>query len=365
MGSEPRPRQLTRVLVAALCAAVTFAPTAWGADATQCTEDSPLGAWIRFQTDYHVQPRLPGATGCDVTFQQYLRLDMLQTGPKFTRTTIEATIPPSLTGSARDNLVQQMLNQFGKKALIERYHVTRIRFQIRRNECVKTPGGTDTITGLKPLWISGTVVLGEDSPVGFREVRNPVGSLSFDPFGPEIDSHGTLWEDDLVKRAVVPSYRGGFHCEPCTTAEVDAYKAVHAADDMAQGQDSGPMGDYRSATFETLEPAFPPLPQVLPTTASHGTSTPYGIESSGCPSVRCFLVEPTKCFKRDEAQFRECLANPSKYSVIPFEGKSDWRGETPLAPGVAPMAIGAGWYRSSKIAWKICCGCAQIGGIHH
>ena len=49
MRSGPRRRQPTRALAAALCAAVSLAPAAAGADATQCPVDSPLGGWVRMQ----------------------------------------------------------------------------------------------------------------------------------------------------------------------------------------------------------------------------------------------------------------------------------------------------------------------------
>ena len=149
-------KRLTRVLAAALCTAVALAPAARGADATQCPEDNPLGGWIRYQSTYHFQPigEGYGGTGCDSEYTQYLRLDMLQMDAHITRATIEATLPPSLKGSARETILQQMLNSWGKHTLLDPYHVSRIHYQdldgrmhqgSRRHRLHHRPGGPSDI----------------------------------------------------------------------------------------------------------------------------------------------------------------------------------------------------------------------------
>jgi len=322
-SSQSRRTQFACPLAAALCVAVSLAPDAWGGGATQCPADNPLGSWIRFQANFHAIPlgANPLLTGCDLTYRQFLRLDMAQRVPKFTRAKIEAMLPPSLTGSARDNAVQSMLNQAGKQALLDSYWVTRIHYQVRRSACVKVPGGIDVITGVDPFWGSGTAVLGEDTPQGFRDVLGGPGGaryITFDPMGPELKSIGSLKEEQVFKEALA--------------AEMQL--SVPQWHTTSHGPDGG-IG-------------FPNLPQIVPKTAN-------------VPGPNVFLVEPTKCFRANGAQRSECVANPSEYSMLPFEGRSEWRGETPDASHQFPP----GWYTSTAISWKICCGCAQIGGTHH
>ena len=325
MGSEPRPQQLARVLAAALCAAVALAPAARGADATQCTADNPLGGLIRFQSTYHFQPIGPigGGVGCDIDTQQLLRFDMRQKGPKVTRSTIEAMLPPSLKGSARETLVQQMLNQAGKQALLGTYYVGQLHYQIRRGGCAPS-GGSGTITGISAGGVSGTLVLGEDSPTGFREVLNPaVGYMEFNAMNPELYSLGSLVGLSDVKAALSSHYEA--------------------------------TAGYAKVTCDRCLVGVPGLPEIQPTTKPHSPNRgdPYGV-TFGCPGATCFHVEPTKCAQSYGSHPAECLANPGKYAAVPFEGKSGWRGETP--PG---EFYGGGWYVSSEISWKICCGCGQ------
>ena len=332
------------MLAAALCTAVALAPAARGADATQCPEDNPLGGWIRYQSTYHFQPigEGYGGTGCDSEYTQYLRLDMLQMDAHITRATIEATLPPSLKGSARETILQQMLNSWGKHTLLDPYHVSRIHYQIWTDGCIKAPGGTDYITGLGARRTSGTLVLGEDSPTGFRRNLNMAGSVGYFEFyamRPEIATLGWL---------------GG----------VEAIGGPLSGDVDAEADLKGKPYDYDHVDLSRMAPRFPGLPHIQPpgTTAPNPGVLGYrsGISTDfGCPGPVCFQVEPTPCAHPDSTLQRECMANPSKYAVIPFEGKSGWRNASPR------RSDPDGWYVSTAISWKICCGCAQIGGTHH
>jgi hypothetical protein len=166
--------------------AVGLVPAAGAADAVPCPDDNPLGAWMRYQTTYHFRPY---DEGCDIEATEFLNLDMVQDGPRFTRAAIEATLPPSLNGPARGAIVQQMLNQAGKHALLDGYHVSRLRYQLRRSACV-----ADRITGIGPAAVSGALALGEATPQGvFRMLpatATGVGYVEFKAMSPEIDSLG-------------------------------------------------------------------------------------------------------------------------------------------------------------------------------
>ena len=320
-------RRLTRALVAALSLGTVLAPAALGAGANQCPEDSALGGWIRYQTTWHEQPISgAGSTGCDIEYTQYLRLEMLQKGPHLTHATIDATLPPSLKGSARETTVQRMLNAWRKHALLDPYYVSRIHYQIWTDGCIKVPGGNDAITGLGPVRTSGTVTLGEDSSMGFREAPNTkaaVGYFEFHAMSPEIDTLGSLARVDAIGRAL-------------------------AQDERAWRTDL-PPGNQGLTTASGVRPGLL-LPNIWPTTKGRSEN----------PGVSYFLVEPTKCAKPDQAQQRDCIANPSKYVVIPFEGKSSWHGIGPsTGRGLGGLGMGPGWWQSSNISWKICCGCGQ------
>ena len=343
MKSGSCRRQLTRTLATVLWLGNWLGSAALGADATQCPEDNPLGGWIRYQSTYHLQPESEGegGTGCDSEYTQYLRLDMLQKGPHLTHATIDAMLSPLLKGSARETTIQQMLNAWGKHALLDPYYVSRIHYQIWTDGCIKVPGGTDYITGLGARRTSGSLVLGEDLPMGFREAPNTAGSIGFFEFyamRPEITTNGSLGAVDAIRGPLL--------------ADADAEAGVNGKPLLRRN-------------LSRLYPLMPELFYIQPqgTTPPIPGALPYGsgISTSGypCPNPGCFQVEPTPCAHPDSTQQRDCIANPSKYAVIPFEGKSGWRNESPR------FHVLDGWYVSTAISWKICCGCAQIGGTHH
>jgi len=205
MGNGHRRRRLTSALAAILCTALSLSPAARGAEATQCPEDSPLGGWIRYQTTYHYDPwgsaqsEAGVTTGCDIEQKQNLRFEMLQDGPHYTRASIDAMLPPALKGSARETMVQQMLSAAGKAALVDPYHVSRLHYDISTQGCIKVPGGIDEISGLGAARVSGTVVLGEDSPTGYRNAPGMTGHFEFKAMGPELVD---LWSLGAFKEAI-------------------------------------------------------------------------------------------------------------------------------------------------------------------
>lgn len=201
MRSGPRRRQPTRALAAALCAAVSLAPAAAGADATQCPVDSPLGGWVRVQHFEHQQP-LP-ANGCEEVVNVYLTFDLVPDGPS-----IEwymAHLSPQLPPQIRQQMLTVTLARqaFGGRA------ATKIKYWMWSDGCHDI-GGKDFTCKAPGGRASGELTIGEETPTGVRGIeshdpRGDVRSLEFDPLIPDVGNEWGLFWRQLPPRWHVPS----------------------------------------------------------------------------------------------------------------------------------------------------------------
>ncbi len=309
--SEPRrcrSFRLTGALAAALGAGTCLAPPALGADSSSamCPDDSPLGGWVRLQR--REQVRQTGHDGCDLAVNSFMSFDLVPIGPGIeqikAQQAAEVARLPNLSPQAREQMLNARLAWLaaGGRA------ATKLRYKMWSDGCRDIGGAEFTCNGPGGR-AAGELTLGEETPTGFRPFEQPqdgpVYSLAFNPMLPSLDikTGGRAESLPQLNAKCVSSNSVGGHL-------------------------------LQSGGLAALSFTISPQPKCDPSNAMY------------------FCNPPTVCFNATDAtQRRECAVNPGKFAALPFEGNMENRSPAGIV--------------SSKISWKVCCGCGQIGGTHH
>src|SRR5205085_12191199 len=67
------------------------------------------------------------------------------------------------------------------------------------------------------------------------------------------------------------------------------------------------------------------------------------------PAAFAFCVPAGDCAKPDASNKMKCLNETDRYAILPFEGELSFRAPNPRDS-----------FRSTRIQWDICCGCAAL-----
>ena len=299
MSGPPAPIPLMRALVAALWLGTGLAQAALAADQEMCPKDSPLGGWVRMQ---HLAQKRLGDGGCDQVTNVFMTFDLVPDGPSLEQLT--AHLPPQLPPQVRQQLVNGMLAAragLGRKA-------TKLKYKIWTDGCHDIGG--DHFTCSAPGGAgSGELALGEETPTGFKPSMQQAqgGGVSVVIFNPMVPS--------LEIRTLSAAGESLLH----------PFGGMCVSTPRNSGAGRSDFISY-SDGFEGLGVTIEPEPNCK------------------------FCTAPTACFKpTDDAQRRECVINPGKFAVLPFEGNLEHRFSPFHDDGIV----------FTKVSWKLCCGCGQ------
>lgn len=309
------PIPWTRALMAAFCAVTCLASAATGADSSNssCPNDRPLGGWVRLQRREQMRPFAP--SGCDLVVNSFMTFDLVPNGPNIEQ--IKALIAafvarvPNMTPQAREQALNSKLAWLaagGRSA-------TKLKYQVWSDGCHDIGGGFETCNAPGGR-ASGEITLGQETPTGFKPIE-PAAQL-----GP-VSAYGLTFNPMLPSLQINTAGRG------------EGLPLLHGGACFNAGDSQGSTFIVKSGGLAALAFKIEPQRNCQP----------------GDMFVFCNL--PTVCFNpTDEAQRRLCYSNPVKFAALPFEGSL----EVPAYPPRSPAQEGI---VSSRISWKVCCGCGQ------
>jgi hypothetical protein len=311
------PIRSGRKLAVALWLGACLTSAVLGADSTDlsCPDNSPLGGWIRMrEVDQVRQP--PG--GCNQVVNIYMAFDLVPIGLGVDAQTAQqmeqaqqavyAKLPPQLREQMQNQRLA-LLSTGGRSA-------TKLKYKMWSDGCHDI-GGAGLTCSMPGATASGEFVFDKHTPIGFLSTApawlSPQ-SVVFNPMNPSLQ---------------IPTLsRSGqsflYPTKPAGECVGQGRRAI------LDGQDAG-----NGAFYVNIQPERAPICQ--------------GNRSSWATAC----VAATACFQAtDPAQRRQCVVNPGKFAVIPFEGTQDLH--SPKENARAYSAIVA-----NKISWRICCGCGQ------
>jgi hypothetical protein len=306
------PIPWTRALMAALCAVTCLASAATGADSSNssCPDGSPLGGWVRLQRHEQLRPFAP--SGCDLVVNSFMTFDLVPNGPNIEQSKADVARVPNMSPQARE---QALNSRLAWLAAGER-SATKLKYQVWSDGCHDIGAGFYTCHAPGGR-VSGEITLGQETPTGFKPIE-PAAQL------------GLMHLYHLTFNPMLPSLQ-------TNTAGEGLPQLRGACVNNAAGDSPGNSFIAQSGGAAALAFKIEPQRNCQP----------------GDMFVFCNAL-PTVCFNpTDEAQRRQCAVNPGKFAALPFEGSLEVR--SPNQEGIV----------FTKISWKACCGCGQIGGTHH
>jgi len=319
------PIPWTRALMAALFAVTWLASAATGADSSDqmCADESPFGGWIRMQ--HLEQVRRGDQDGCDQVVNVFMTFDLVPSGLDMAglKAAQAADVArwPKLSPQARE----QMWNaRLASQVSVER-DATKLKYKVWSDGCHDI-GGSQQTCDAPGGRASGEIALGEHTPTGFKRYLvtglQGVHGVIFDPMAPSVKIQTSDWAGEPGRGG--SSLLGQYGRAKCV---------AHA-----------PNGADSVLHFVLTTDGFAALGVII---------VPEPMCNAGNYSAGYLCIPPTACFRAtDQTQLRQCAINPGKFVAVPFEGNQEQR-----YPHNAVVR--------SKISWKFCCGCGQIGGTHH